>query len=88
MLKVKGIRVTPAQLEVYEALKEYAGSKGWPDHILVPVVQHTGRLHQHSSGVRTRRLELQRKGLIEARAPQFDVRTNSGRKAILFKAVL
>ena len=84
MLTVKGIEVTPAQLEVYNALK-FAGRKGWPDHILVPVVQHTGAIHQHSSGIRTRRLELQRKRLVTDTGK--DVRTNSGRKAIVFRAV-
>jgi len=84
MLKIKGIEVTPAQLEVYTALKE-AGAKGWPDHILVPVVQHTGRMHQHSSGIRTRRRELADMFLVQYTGS--DARTNGGRKAARWKAV-
>jgi hypothetical protein len=84
MATIKGIDVTPAQLEVYTALKE-AGVKGWPDHILVPVVQHTGQLHQHSSGIRTRRRELCDMFLVQYTGS--DARTNSGRRAARFKAV-
>ena len=76
----KGVEVTPAQAEVYDALKDWGP---FPDHILVPVVQHTGPLHQHSSGIRTRRRELQRKALIEFKDT---VKTNSGRDAIVWKA--
>ena len=83
----RAIKVTPAQAEVYDALVGYAGNRGWPDHILVPVVQHTGALHQHSSGIRTRRRELQRIGLVRDTGPNSDVRTNSGRRAMTFVAV-
>ena len=83
----KAVKVTPAQAEVYDALVGYAGKRGWPDHILVPVVQHTGGLHQHSSGIRTRRRELQRIRLVRDTGPNSDVRTNSGRKAMTFVAV-
>lgn len=83
----KAVKVTSAQAEVYDALVDFAGWRGWPDHVLVPVVQHTGSLHQHSSGIRTRRRELQRLGLVKDTGPNSDVRTNSGRKAMTFKAV-
>lgn len=77
---INGIAVTPAQGEIYDALKDWGP---FPDHILVPVVQHTGPIHQHSSGIRTRRRELQRKGLV-----RYDdvTKTNSGREAIIWKA--
>lgn len=78
------MKVTNAQAEVYDALRSYAGDGGWPDHVLVPVVQHTGALHQHSSGIRTRRLELERLGLIQCTG---EARTNSGRKAAAFRAL-
>ena len=75
-----GVAVTPAQAEVYDALFDWGP---FPDHILVPVVQHTGPLHQHSSGIRTRRAELKAKGLIQFDA---ETRTNSGRKATVWRA--
>jgi hypothetical protein len=80
----KAVKVTPAQAEVYDALVGYAGKRGWPDHILVPVVQHTGALHQHSSGIRTRRLELERLQLVQQAG---QTQTNSGRTAVTFVAV-
>lgn len=79
---IRGVIVTPAQGEVYDALKDWGP---FPDHILVPVVQHTGPIHQHSSGIRTRRRELQRKQLV---ACDSVTKTNSGREAIIFKAVV
>lgn len=80
-ITIKGIAVTPAQKEVYDALRP----KPLPDHVLVPIVQHMGELHQTSSGIRTRRLELQRKGLVNQAGKT--VRTGHGRRALVFKAV-
>ena len=77
---INGVAVTPAQGEVYDALNDWGP---FPDHILVPVVQHTGPVHQHSSGIRTRRAELKAKGLITFDS---EVKTNSGRKAIVWRA--
>lgn len=77
---IHGIGVTPAQGEIYDALKDWGP---FPDHILVPVVQHTGPIHQHSSGIRTRRRELQRKGLVRL---SDTVKTNGGRYAAVWKA--
>ena len=82
---IRGVAVSPAQGEVYDALKEWGP---FPDHILVPVVQHTGPIHQHSSGIRTRRRELERKGLVAQLPIANAVTTNSGRKAVVFKAVV
>ncbi len=78
---IQGVLVTPAQGEVYDALKDWGP---FPDHILVPVVQHTGPIHQHSSGIRTRRRELQCKGLV---ALTDVAKTNSGRNAAVWKVV-
>ena len=47
--------MTAAQQEVLEVLRTTGPA---PDVVLVPVVQHLGRLHQSSSGIRTRRAEL------------------------------
>lgn len=70
-----GTKLTAAQAEVYQAIEVYGPI---PDHALVPLVQHMGRLHQSSSGIRTRRHELFSKLLIE---PDHAVTTGSGRKA-------
>ena len=53
-----------------------------PDHALVPIVQHVATAHWSSSGIRTRRRELERVGLIEQAGA---VPTSSGRAAALFR---
>lgn len=82
-MKIKGIAVTNAQAAVYSVLKQF-GSKGLPDHALVPLAQHVMGEHQASSGIRTRRAELVRLGLA---IEDGKVTTSSGRKARTFKAV-
>lgn len=54
-------KLTPAQQEVLDALRTIGPN---PDVVLVPVVQHIGRMHQSSSGIRTRRSELALQGRI------------------------
>lgn len=83
MNTIKGIAVTKAQADVYGVLKSF-GSKGLPDHALVPLAQHALGAHQSSSGIRTRRRELLVKGLVKEVGT---VTTGSGRTAKTFKAV-
>lgn len=56
-----------------------------PDHVLVPVVQHLGSMHQSSSGIRSRRAELVAKG--RARDTGRSIITASGRSASVFEAI-
>lgn len=81
MTRIKGINVTPSQKDVYDVLKSYGPM---PDHALVPLAQHALNVHQTSSGIRTRRVELRRKGLV---AVAGSTKTGSGRTATLYKAV-
>lgn len=81
MQKIKGIRVTDAQAEVYSVLKQYGPL---PDHALVPLTQHVAGKHQSSSGIRTRRRELLTAGLVRETADQITM--PSGRHARVFRA--
>lgn len=82
MRTIKGVNVTDSQGDVYDTLKLYGPL---PDVALVPVAQHVQGTHQTSSGIRSRRAELVRKGLAdEVRT----VRMPSGRSAGVFKAVI
>jgi hypothetical protein len=81
MRKIKGVRVSDTQAGLYDLLKKYGPM---PDHALVPMAQHMMPTHPSSSGIRTRRRELQLLGLVIDTGK--DVRTGSGRNAILFKA--
>lgn len=74
--------LTSAQQEIYTVLKQYGPL---PDHALVPLAQHVVGAHQSSSGIRTRRSELERKGFVRATGDL--VRTSSGRTAVIWKAV-
>lgn len=52
-----------------------------PDHALVPIVQHVHGTHMSSSGIRSRRAELERAGYVI----QVDsVKMPSGRKAAVW----
>jgi hypothetical protein len=51
-----------SQKSVYTVLKKYGPM---PDQALIPLAQHLAEIHQSSSGIRTRRGELVRYGLIE-----------------------
>lgn len=81
MPTVKGTRISDSQAEVYAAIKQYGPVA---DHALVPLAQHMCQAHQSSSGIRSRRAELVRKGLV---VPAGSTRTSSGRQAATFKAV-
>ena len=78
----KGVSLTKRQAEVYDVFTEFGVAL--PDHALVPLAQHACALHQSSSGIRTRRAELTRLGLLSKTS---ETRTGSGRKAGVFEAV-
>lgn len=80
MPQIKGVPVTLAQKEVYDTLRTYGPL---PDHALVPLAQHVIRTHQSSSGIRTRRLELERKRLVVDTGET--IPTATGRQAAVFK---
>lgn len=77
---IKGVRVTPAQAEVYSVLEQYGPL---PDHALVPLAQHVVNTHQSSSGIRSRRAELAARGLVRETGKR--VRMPSGRLARTFE---
>lgn len=80
--KIKGVPVTSAQQAVYYVLKHYGPL---PDHALVPLAQHVTLIHQSSSGIRSRRAELVRKGLVSSEL--LTTRTSSGRSANIWSVV-
>ena len=69
--------LTPGQKVVLEAISNY---KGIDDAGLAVHVHHIASNDMSSSGVRTRRVELERKGLV---APVGTHRTKSGRSAVI-----
>lgn len=73
MQNLDGLR--PTQREVYDAVERFGPI---PDHALVPLAQHVSRVHQSSSGIRTRRAELTDAGLVKSVA---QVKMPSGRTA-------
>jgi len=81
MQKIKGKRVTDSQVEVFDILATYGPL---PDHALVPLAQHVAKSHQSSSGIRTRRSELQGLGLVKDTGTT--IQTASGREAAVFRA--
>ena len=76
MQQRNGVSLTDNQAAVYDALAVYGPL---PDHALVPIVQHVENVHQSSSGIRTRRAELEAKGLVQVTGAF--VRMPSGRRA-------
>lgn len=75
------VRLTKHQAAVYRFLQ--AAGRPLPDAALVPMVQHMSDTPISSSGVRTRRAELVRKGLVRrARTEKIH-----GRNVGLFEAV-
>lgn len=80
-MKIKNVTVTPSQAAVYEVLATYGPL---PDHALVPLAQHLTQVHQSSSGIRSRRAELEDKRLVQFTGKY--VNTPSGRKAAIYAA--
>lgn len=74
-------KLTPGQTEVLAVLKEYGPIA---DHALVPLAQHQMKVNMSSSGIRSRRAELERKNLV---AQVSTTKTRSGRTAGVFEAV-
>lgn len=75
------VDITASQKEVYEVLKQYGPL---PDVALVPLAQHLVHTPQSSSGIRSRRAELERKGFV---VEVDQITTASGRKAGVFQVV-
>lgn len=82
MRVVKGKRLTNNQADVYDVIRQFGPL---PDQALVPLAQHALSVHQSSSGIRTRRHELLRKGLLREAGT---ITTGSGRSANVFRAVV
>lgn len=74
-------KLTPGQTEVLAVLKEYGPIA---DHALVPLAQHQMKVNQSSSGIRSRRAELQRRRLV---AQVTTTKTRSGRTAGVYEVV-
>jgi len=73
--------MTPAQQEVLSILRKHGPLA---DHVLVPITQHAGSLHQSSSSIRSRRAELTKAEKIRR---VDSVKMPSGRFAGIYEAV-
>lgn len=73
--------MTDSQKEVLSILRQHGPLA---DHVLVPITQHAGDLHQSSSGIRSRRKELLDAGKVREHSK---VKMPSGRYARLYEAV-
>lgn len=82
MQTINGVKVTDAQADVYNVLRQFGPM---PDHALVPLAQHAASIHQSSSGIRTRRRELLDSGLVKFTGDT--ITTGSNRKAAVYTAV-
>jgi hypothetical protein len=80
-MTVRGITLTTGQADVFQTMKDW--KRPIPDHALVPLVQHVAGHRLSSSGVRTRRHELTRLGLV--RETPNTVKMPSGRRARMFE---
>jgi hypothetical protein len=76
MQTIKSVRVTDNQAEVYNVLREFGPL---PDVALVPLAQHVMNSRQSSSGIRSRRAELEAAGLVRDTGQR--MKLPSGRKA-------
>lgn len=76
------VNLTDSQAAVYDALRD---NGPLPDHALVPIVQHVHGKHISSSGIRTRRAELVKAGLVTATGDE--VVMPSGRAAKVYDVV-
>lgn len=56
------MHVNDSQREVLSVLNKYGPV---PDSALVPLAQHFSKIHQSSSGIRTRRKELVQKNMVK-----------------------
>ena len=83
-MTVRGITLTDGQEAVYNAMKDWR--RPIPDHALVPLVQHVAGQRLSSSGIRTRRCELTRKGIVVETGS--GVTMPSGRKAATYKVAV
>lgn len=77
---IKGVDVTPQQHDIYNLISRF-GRTGLTDHALVGVATHEFKRPYSESGIRSRRAELARKGLVK---PTKSVTTRSGRQATVW----
>lgn len=76
MQRIGNVSVTDNQAEVYNVLREFGPL---PDVALVPLAQHVMNSRQSSSGIRSRRAELEDVGLVRDTGQKFVM--PSGRRA-------
>jgi hypothetical protein len=82
MPQINGVDVTPQQEAIHGLIARFA--EGVTDHALVPVATHEMKIVYSESGIRSRRAELARKGLVK---PVGQVQTRRGRYATRWAAV-
>ena len=82
MPQINGVDVTPQQEAIYNLLARF--DSGLTDHALVGVATHELRKPYSESSIRSRRCELERKGLLSAAGT---VTTRSGRSATRWATV-
>ncbi len=83
MQTIKGVTLTDQQADIYRLIKRF-GKTGLTDHALVGVATHEMRRPYSESGIRSRRCELARKGLLQYVKA---VPTRSGRPARVWRAI-
>jgi hypothetical protein len=83
MPQINGVDVTPQQADIYNLIGRF-GRDGLTDHALVGVATHEMKTAYSESGIRSRRAELARKGLVQSTG---SVQTRSGRYAARWAAV-
>ena len=82
MPQINGVNVTPAQADIYALVARF--DSGVTDNVLVHVAQAEMKTVYSESGIRSRRAELARRGLL---AEVGQVKMRSGRKARRWAAV-
>jgi hypothetical protein len=80
---ISGVEVTPQQADIYRTIERF-GSTGLTDHALVGVASHEMKRPYSESGIRSRRAELYRLGLLRSTR---EVTTRSGRRAQVWVTV-
>lgn len=80
MPTINGVKLTKSQADVLSVLRSYGPLA---DHALVPLAQHQLSVHQSSSGIRSRRAELVKAGLV---TEVTKIKTGSGRQAVVYAA--
>lgn len=82
-VQLHGVELTPQQEAIYRLIERF-GDRGVTDHALVPIATHEMKRVYSESGIRSRRSELQKLGLVRSVGT---VQTRSGRHASRWTAV-